>query len=87
VGVAYDKPLDIRGEVALALVWAKELDGGNCGPVNCQGRDQWASELYWKILLAPDFWITPGIQFHFEPVKNPTEDLVVVPLLKFRLFF
>ena len=87
VGVAYNKPLGIRGEAALAVVWAKELDGSNCGPIDCQGRDQWASELYWKILLAPDFWVTPGIQFHFNPINNPTEDLVVVPLLKFRLFF
>ena len=86
-GVAYNKPLGIRGEIAGAVTWAQQLDGGGCGFIPCDGSDQYATELYWKILLAPDFWISPGLQLAITPVLNPDVSVVAVPVLKFRLFF
>ena len=58
MGLAYNKPLGIQGEVAAALTWVRELDGGGCGLLPCNGDSQAGTELYWKILLTPDLWIT-----------------------------
>ena len=92
VGLALNKPLGIRGEVAGALTWARALDGGGCGllvplQIDCNGDSQAGIEVYWKILLTPDLWITPGTQLHFNPVRNPDANFVTIPTLKFRAFF
>ena len=87
VGMAVNKPLGIRGEIAGAFTWAKALDGGGCGLLPCNGDSQTAVEVYWKILLTPDLWITPGTQIHFDPVGNPGASFVSLPTLKFRAFF
>ena len=86
-GLAYNVPFGIRGEIAGAATWAKQLDGGDCGLIPCNGEDQWGTELYWKILITPDLWVTPGFQLAIHPVFNPDADVVTVPYLKVRLFF
>jgi hypothetical protein len=91
-GVAYNNPLGIRGEVAAALTWVRALDGGGCGllaltSLDCNGDSQALSEFYWKILLTPALWVTPGLQFGFDPVGNPDANFVAVPTLKFRASF
>ena len=48
--------------------------------------DQLGLEVYWKALVSPNLWITPGLQLAFDPVNNPSEDLIAVPLIKFRMF-
>ncbi|MHC4958194.1 MAG: hypothetical protein ACYTGN_07440 [Planctomycetota bacterium] len=78
-GVARLKPLGVRGEVALGLAWMH--------PINNQLRDQYGGELYWKILLTPDLWVTPGVQLIIDPSFNPAEDYVFIGQFKFRLFF
>jgi carbohydrate-selective porin OprB len=50
-------------------------------------RDQTGFELYWKILLTPNLWITPGFQHIWDPVFNPTEDKLFVSHFKFRLAY
>ena len=55
--------------------------------VDNQLRDQYGGELYWKILFTPDFWLTPGVQFIWDPSLNPDEDFVAIAQIKFRLFF
>ncbi len=87
VGGAYTKPLGIKGEAFLAFTWAQELDEGQCGAVPCSGRNQSMMEAYWKILVFPQFWITPGMQMHFDPVNNPDSSFVWLPMMKFRVFF
>ena len=87
LGLAYNKPFGIRGEIAGAATWAKQLDGGGCGFLDCNGDDEWGTEIYWKLLVTPDLWVTPGLQFAFNPVLNPNTDFVSVPYLKFRAFF
>ena len=86
LGGAYTKPFGIKGEAFLAFTWAKELDEGQCGGLPCLGRDQTMMETYWKILVLPEFWFTPGMQVHFNPVNNPDASVVWVPMLKFRIF-
>ncbi len=78
-GVALLKPAGIRGEAALGLAWKDPIDPAL--------RDQFGGEVYWKLLLTPDLWITPGFQFIFNPSFNPTTDFVVIVQFKFRLFF
>lgn len=83
----YAKPFGIKGEFLVELSWGKELDYGDCGLLPCDGRDQTMMEAYWKILVLPQLWLTPGLQMHIDPVNNPNTDLLWVPLFKFRTFF
>jgi carbohydrate-selective porin OprB len=55
-------------------------------PINSSLRNQYGGELYWKLLLTPDLWITPGLQFIVDPSLNPQEDFVAIAQLKLRLF-
>jgi hypothetical protein len=83
-GTAYLRPLGIRGEAALGLMWMRphpDLVPGD------ELRDQYGVETYWKILLTPNLWITPGIQVVFDPSLNPTTDVIVIPHLKFRVAY
>ena len=87
-GVAYLSPLDIRGEVAVGASWAHPIQSFHNAPAFWNDRrDQYGVETYWKILLTPDLWITPGAQFIFNPSFNPTEDSIGIIQFKFRLFF
>ena len=78
-GVAYTKPLGIRGETALAWSWAKPIGAGL--------RDQYGLEAYWKILLLPNLWVTPGVQVLFDPTFNTAVDSIVIGQIKARLIF
>ena len=73
------KPAGIRGEAALGLAWIQ--------PINPALNDQYGGELYWKLLLTPDLWITPGLQFIIDPTFNPAEAYILVAQFKLRLFF
>ena len=78
-GAAWLKPFGGRGELGVDFAW---LDA-----IRSRVRGQYNLENYWKILLTPDLWVTPGVQFLFAPALNPNEDLVVVRSARFRLFF
>ena len=89
-GLALNNPLQIKGELAAAYSWGKALKEGQCGAKPCSGQSQSDVELYWKILVFPDLWVTPGVQMVFNPslfegVETP--GLVWVPSLRSRLFF
>jgi len=84
-GAAYLSPLGIRGEAALGLVWMdphEDLFGSGTDL-----RSQFGLELYWKILLTRNMWVTPGFQFIHNPSLNPTVDDLVIPHIKFRIAF
>jgi hypothetical protein len=78
-GGAYLKPLGVRGEIGLGATWADPIDN--------RLRDQYGLETYWKILLLPNLWVTPGIQFIRDPSLNPQVNSVTIGQLKARLFF
>jgi hypothetical protein len=87
-GVARLMPFGIRGEAAVGATWMnpiQEFEGGVTGWSNA--RDQFGIEAYWKILLTPDLWITPGGQFIWNPSYNLDRDFIAVGSFKFRLFF
>jgi len=66
-GAAMLKPLGIRGEAGLGVSWAE--------PINDALRDQYGGEVYWKILLTPDLWLTPGGPVHLGSVAQPVGGL------------
>jgi hypothetical protein len=77
-GVATLSPFGIKGEIGLGSAW---MD-----PVNSGLGDQYGAELYWKLLLTPDLWITPGVQVVVNPAFNPAQDSIAIAQLKLRLF-
>jgi hypothetical protein len=85
-GLAYMKPLGVRGQLALGVVWAQPIKGLGGLPVLADLDDQVGAEAYWKLLVAPDLWITPGLQVLVDPSLNPGADVVTVFQIKFRLF-
>ena len=50
-------------------------------------QDQYSLESYWKILMTPNNWLTPGVQVVFDPAFIPDEDVIVIPHVKFQIFF
>ena len=78
-GVALLKPFGIRGEIGLGGSWARPIDNFHQAPAFWDDLDdQYGLETYWKILLTPDLWITPGVQAIFEPSLNPEDDFIAI---------
>ena len=48
-------------------------------------RNQYGTEVYWRILLSPHIWVTPGLQTVIHPTLNPDADIVWIPHVKFRV--
>ena len=78
-GLALLKPFGLRGEIGLGSSWAQ--------PHNENFNSQYGAEAYWKFLLLPNLWVTPGAQVIFDPTFNPQEDRVTIAQIKARLFF
>ncbi|MGI9532442.1 carbohydrate porin [Lutimonas sp.] len=82
LGLSYTKPFDLPGEISLGLMVMKPIE--DILPIPDM-RTQYGIEPYWKILLTPNLWVTPGVQFIINPSLNPNVDFVSVPHIKFRL--
>jgi hypothetical protein len=78
-GFAFVKPFGLRGEIGLGTSWAQ--------PKKDALSSQFGAEAYWKFLLLPSLWVTPGVQVIFDPTFNPREDTVTIGQIKARLFF
>lgn len=85
-GAAYLNPLGIQGEATFGLMWMKTHDNLKIGPLSLDSQNQYGAEAYWKMLLTPNIWVTPGVQFVIDPAFNPDDDFIVIPHVKFRLF-
>ena len=86
-GVAYLRPADVRGELALGVNWGQPFDSfDEAAPVFEDLRDQYGIETYWKLLLTPDTWITPGVQYIIDPTFNTEVDSLFIATLKLHLF-
>jgi len=83
-GVAYLRPFDVQGEVALGAMWNQSLP--NLIP-GVGRRNQYGMESYWNILVTPNSTLTPGIQLIWDPAFNPAVHFAAVPSIKFRVFF
>ena len=78
-GFAVLKPFGLRGEIGVGTAWAQ--------PRKDKLDSQFSAEAYWKLLLLPSLWVTPGVQVIFDPTFNPQEDTVTIGQIKARLFF
>ena len=78
-GLAVLRPFGLRGEIGLGTTWAQ--------PKNDNLNSQYGVEGYWKFLLLPSLWVTPGVQVIFDPTFNPQEETVTIAQIKARLFF
>ena len=87
-GLAFNRPLNINGEVGLGATWGQPLKGVPliAAPQNDPLKDQYGLEMYWRMLVTNDLWVTPGIQIIWNPAYNSNTDAVVLPGLKFRFF-
>ena len=78
-GFAVLKPFGMRGEIGVGTSFAQpRLDSLD---------SQYGVETYWKILLLPSLWVTPGVQVIFDPTLNQSEDTITIGQIKARLFF
>ncbi|KXX70485.1 carbohydrate porin [Flammeovirga sp. SJP92] len=101
-GLVYLEPFNIKGEVGFGINYARmnpervrqirnpETDQealiSTIFP-NVRDEGQWAAEVYWKMLVTPDLWITPGAQFIMNPTMNTNTDFIFAPTIKARYFF
>ncbi len=83
-GVVYLDPFGMKGEFGTGLIWFEPLP--DLFP-DVKLRNQTGFEAYWKVLLTPNLWVTPGFQFLWNPSLNPTVDSVFIPHIKFRLAY
>ena len=83
-GAAYLDPFGIQGEVGTGLILFEPLRDLVPG---MELRNQTGFEAYWKVLLTPNLWITPGFQYLWNPSLNPTADRVFIPHIKFRVAY
>ena len=80
LGFSYTTPFELAGEISLGLMWMKVHDE-LISDMNL--RDQIGMEAYWKILLTPNLWLTPGFQLVFNPSLNPESEFISIPHIKF----
>jgi len=81
-GAAYKNPFNVKGEAAVGMLYMNPIEE-IFDPQEV--RDQYGLETYWRILLTPHIWITPGIQLVIHPSRNFEDDFVAIPQLKFRI--
>jgi hypothetical protein len=101
-GLVINQPLNIAGELGMALSLSSPLENwGNSinNPQNISdilltqvwtvARDvpEFSAEIYWRILVLKQLWMTPGMQFFVNPTYNTRTDFIFVPHIKARVFF
>ena len=82
-GIVYLKPFEAPGEISLGLM----IMSPNQEIFDGDARTQYGVETYWKILLTPHVWVTPGIQLVFHPARTQELDFSAIPHVKFRMAF
>ena len=103
VGLARVQPFNVQGELGLALMFSdpnpermrminnpenpSEFILSSVYGGQARDQNQFATELYWRILVLPDLWVTPGMQLVVNPTYNSRSDVVYVPYIKARAFF
>ena len=80
-GFAYKNPFNVTGEAAVGLLYMNPIEE----IFDQEVRNQYGMETYWRILLTPHIWITPGIQLVIHPSLNFEDDFIVIPHVKFRI--
>jgi carbohydrate-selective porin OprB len=88
IGAAYMNPFGVRGEIAVGGTWGRPTQNFDSGLAVFNDRgDQYGLETYWKLLLLPELWVTPGAQVIFDPSFAPDESVLAIAQIKFRMVF
>ena len=102
IGLVYNDPFKISGELGLAFNlsspikdWANSINNPQnpsellLTQVWTVARDtpQYSTEIYWRILLLKQLWVTPGIQLFMNPIYNTRTDFIIAPSFKARVYF
>lgn len=56
-------------------------------PQDSSLRDQYVTEVFYRVQLTPNIQLTPGYQVIINPSENPDDDVIGVFEIRFRLFF
>ena len=80
-GVSYKNPFNVKGEASVGLLYMNPIEE----IFDQEVRDQYGMETYWRILITPHIWITPGIQLVIHPSLNWEDDFIAIPHVKFRI--
>lgn len=80
-GASYKNPFKVRGEASIGLLYMNPFDE----VFGDEARDQYGSEIYWRISLTRNIWVTPGLQFVINPTINTESDFIAIPHIKFRI--
>jgi len=86
LGAVLLNPAHLNGELGLGLSWMDPHSGILGGPF-ADPRNQYGLDLYWKMLVTPNLWVTPGVQYIIDPSLNLGVDDLTILGLKFRWFF
>jgi hypothetical protein len=80
-GVAYLNPFGIEGEAAASLLYMNPIEEIFDEPV----RDEYGLEIYWRMRLSNNIWVTPGARLIVDPALNQDDDFIAMPHLKLRV--
>lgn len=80
IGVGVEEPFGQNFDlIGLGFSWGE--------PTDRNLRDQYVLEAFYRFHITPDTHLTPDIQFIFDPVKNPAEDMLTVGSVRLRTLF
>lgn len=65
--------------LGLALSWGQPHDRSL--------RDQYVTEIFWRLQLLPNLRLTPSVQLILDPSNDPAESLVAIFGLRLRIVF
>ncbi len=101
-GLGYNNLAHITGELGFMVNLSKPLESWLNSINNPQNmsdflltqvwtvaRDvpQFSTEIYWRILVLKQLWVTPGFQAFINPTYNIRTDFIIAPHIKARIFF
>ena len=80
VGLGLEEPFGYSSDlIGIGFSWGE--------PTDITLNDQYVLEAFYRFFITPLTHITPDIQVIFDPVKNPTEDVLAVGSVRLRTLF
>ena len=78
-GVGWSPPVRADDLAGFAFAWGR--------PSRDSFRDQYVTELFYRLQVTPEFQLTPDLQFILFPSQNPGDDFIAVFGMRARLAF
>ena len=80
VGLGLEEPFGQNADlIGIGFSWGQ--------PSDTALKDQYVLEAFYRVFVTPLTHVTPDIQVIFDPVKNPTEDVLAVGSVRLRTLF